>query len=167
MSIEIGARLPDATLYESLEFGAACPVAATPVSVSEATRAKRIVIFGLPGAFTSTCSSKHVPSYLEHAEALKQKGVDEIWCVAVNDGQVMAAWGREQQALGKIRFLGDGSAELATKLGLTRDLTATGMGIRMQRFSLLVEDGVAKQVNVDARGKFEVSDAATMLKALG
>jgi len=165
--IDAGSPLPDATLFESLDFGEACPVAATKVQVSEAARGKRIVIFGLPGAFTSTCSSQHVPSYLAHHDALKQKGVDEIWCVSVNDGQVMAAWGREQKALDKIRFLGDGSAELATKLGLTRDLTASGMGIRMQRCSLLVENGVVKRVNVEAPGKFEVSDAKTMLAALG
>ena len=165
--IEPGSPLPDATLFESLDFGAACPLAATKVSVSEAARGKRIVIFGLPGAFTTTCSNQHVPSYLESYDALKAKGVDEIWCVSVNDGQVMAAWGREQKALGKIRFLGDGAAELTTKLGLTRDLTASGMGIRMQRCSLLVESGIVTKVNVEAPGKFEVSDAKTMLAALG
>jgi peroxiredoxin len=166
MTIEVGARLPDVTLRESVEFGAACPIAPSPVNTAEAAKGKRIVIFGVPGAFTSTCSSQHVPSYLAAYDALKQKGVDEIWCVSVNDGQVMAAWGREQKALGKIRFLGDGSAELAQKLGLTRDLTSAGMGIRMQRFSLLVEDGVVKSVHVEAPGKFEVSDAATILKDL-
>jgi len=166
MTIEVGSQLPDATLRESVEFGAACPVAPTPVSVAEAAQGKRIVIFGLPGAFTSTCSAQHVPSYLASYEALKQKGVDEIWCVSVNDGYVMAAWGREQNALGKIRFLGDGSAELATKLGLTRDLASSGMGIRMKRCSLLVENGVVKSLHVEAPGKFEVSDAATMLKDL-
>jgi peroxiredoxin len=108
-----------------------------------------------------------VPSYLKSYEALKQKGVDEIWCVSVNDGQVMAAWGREQKAIGKIRFLGDGSAEFATKLGLTRDLTAGGMGIRMRRCSLLVEDGVVKSLNLEEPGKFVVSDAKTMLAQLG
>jgi len=164
MTIEIGARLPDATLRESVEFGAACPVSPTSVSVAEACQGKRIVIFGLPGAFTPTCSAQHVPGYLASYDALKQKGVDEIWCVSVNDGYVMAAWGREQNALGKIRFLGDGAAEFATKLGLTRDLTSTGMGIRMKRCSLLVEDGVVKSLHVEEPGKFEVSDAATMLK---
>jgi peroxiredoxin len=166
MTIEIGSRLPEATLRESIEFGAACPVAPTPVSTAEAAKGKRIVIFGVPGAFTSTCSSQHVPSYLEHYDALKRKGVDEIWCVSVNDGQVMAAWGKDQKAIGKIRFLGDGSAEFAQKLGLTRDLTSAGMGVRMQRCSLLVEDGVVKSVHVEGPGKFEVSDAATILKDL-
>lgn len=167
MTIEIGSRLPDATLRESIEFGAACPVAPTPVSVAEAVRGKRIVIFGLPGAYTSTCSAQHVPSYLASYDALKQKGVDEIWCVSVNDGQVMAAWGRDQKAIGKIRFLGDGSAEFAAKIGLTKDLTSAGMGMRMQRFSMLVEDGVVKSLHVEAPGKFEVSDGKTILKDLG
>jgi glutaredoxin/glutathione-dependent peroxiredoxin len=166
MTIEVGARLPDATLRESVEFGDACPVAPTPVSVAEAAQGKRIVIFGLPGAFTPTCSAQHVPGYLAAYDALKQKGVNEIWCVSVNDGYVMAAWGREQKALGKIRFLGDGSAEFATKLGLTKDNTSSGMGIRMQRCSLLVENGVVKSVHVEAPGKFEVSDAGTILKDL-
>jgi peroxiredoxin len=167
MTIEVGSPLPDATLRESVEFGEACPVAPTAVSSAEAARGKRIVIFGLPGAYTPTCSAQHVPSYLANYDALKQKGVDEIWCVSVNDGYVMAAWGRDQKALGKIRFLGDGAAEFANKLGLARDLTSAGMGVRMQRFSLLVENGVVKRVNVEAPGKFEVSDAKTILAALG
>ena len=167
MTIEVGSPLPDATLRESLEFGEACPLAPAAVSVADAVRGKRIVIFGLPGAYTPTCSAQHVPSYLASYDELKQKGVDEIWCVSVNDGYVMAAWGREEKALGKIRFLGDGSAEFATKLGLTRDLSSAGMGIRMGRFSLLVENGIIKRINIEAPGKFEVSDAKTMLAALG
>lgn len=167
MPIEPGARIPDATLSETTEFGEACPLSPKKVSVAEAAAGKRIVIFGLPGAYTPTCSAQHVPGYLQHYDALRAKGVDEIWCVSVNDGFVMAAWGRDQKGIGKIRFLGDGSAELAKKLGLDNDLTAAGMGIRMKRFSLLVEDGVVKQVNVEAPGKFEVSNAETMLKQLG
>lgn len=167
MTIQIGDTLPDATLSESTEFGEACPLRPDPVSTAEAAKGKRIVIFGLPGAYTPTCSAKHVPGYLEQLDALRAKGVDEIWCVSVNDGYVMAAWGREQNATGKIRMLGDGSGELARKLGLEVDLSKSGMGTRMQRFSMLVEDGVVKQLNVEAPGKFEVSDAATMLKQLG
>jgi glutaredoxin/glutathione-dependent peroxiredoxin len=167
MPIQIGDRLPDATLSESTEFGEACPVAPKQVSVAEATAGKRIVIFGLPGAYTPTCSAQHVPGYLEHLDRLRAKGVDEVWCVSVNDGFVMAAWGRDQKAIGKIRMLGDGSAELATKLGLDLDLTAGGMGKRMQRFSMLVEDGIVKQLNVEKPRAFEVSDAATMLAQLG
>ena len=167
MTIKIGDRLPDATLTESTEFGEACPVSPKNVSVAEATKGKRVVIFGLPGAYTPTCSAQHVPGYVKNLDALKGKGVDEVWCIAVNDGFVMAAWGRDQKAIGKVRFLGDGSAAFAKKLGLELDLTGAGMGMRMQRFSLLVEDGTVKQVNVEAPQKFEVSDASTMLKQLG
>ncbi len=166
MTIEIGAKIPDATLYESTAFGEACPLSPEKLSVAEATRGKKIVIFGLPGAYTPTCSAKHVPGYVEKLGALKEKGVDEVWCVAVNDGYVMAAWGKELGAFGKVRMLGDGSGELARKLGLDKDLTGAGMGLRMQRFSLLVDDGVIKCVNVEAPGKFEVSDAGTMLGQL-
>jgi peroxiredoxin len=164
--IKIGDRIPDATLYESTEFGEVCPVAPKKFSVAEATSGKRIVVFGLPGAFTPTCSAKHVPGYVEHYEDLRKKKIDEIWCVSVNDGYVMAAWGRDEKALGKVRMLGDGSAELTKKLGLDDDKTAGGLGIRSKRYSMLVEDGVVKQLNVEAPGKFEVSDAETMLKHL-
>jgi len=157
--------MPEATLTESTEFGEACPVSPTPVNVADALKGKRVVIFGLPGAYTPTCSAKHVPGYLAKLGDLKAKKVDEVWCVSVNDGYVMAAWGREQNAIGKIRMLGDGSADFAKKLGLTVDIP--GMGTRMRRFSLLSDDGVVKQVNVEAPGKFEVSDADTMLKQLG
>ena len=165
MPIETGTKIPDATLYESTEFGEACPISPSRVSVAEATKGKRIVIFGLPGAYTPTCSAKHVPGYLAALDGLREKGVDEVWCVSVNDGYVMAAWGREQKALGKIRFLGDGRGELAKKLGLDRELD--DMGLRMRRFSMLVNDGVVEKLNVEAPGKFEVSDAATMLSQLG
>ena len=166
MTIEAGQPFPDGSLWESTVFGDSCPVAPAVVNVTEALRGKRVVIFGLPGAFTPTCSSKHVPGYLARHDEIKAKGVDEIWCISVNDGYVMAAWGREQQALDKIRFLGDGSGELAKRLGLERDQSASGMGTRMKRCSLLVEDGIVRRVNVDAPGRFEVSDADTMLRQL-
>jgi peroxiredoxin len=165
--IKIGDRIPDATLSESTEFGEACPVSPSPVSVATATKGKRVVIFGLPGAFTPTCSAKHVPGYVAKLDELKAKNVDEVWCVSVNDGYVMAAWGRDEKAIGKVRMLGDGSAELAKKLGLDVDLSAHGMGTRMLRFSMLVDDGVVKSLNVEKPGKFEVSDVDTMLKQLG
>jgi glutaredoxin/glutathione-dependent peroxiredoxin len=165
MPIEVGSQLPDATLSESTEFGEACPVSPAKVSAAEAARGKRVVVFGLPGAFTPTCSSKHVPGYLAELPRLREKGVDEVWCVSVNDGYVMAARARDQKALGKIRFLGDGSAELTKKLGL--EVEIPGMGTRAKRFSMLLEDGLIKQLNVEAPGKFEVSDAASMLKQLG
>jgi peroxiredoxin len=167
MTIKIGDRLPEATLFESTEFGEACPLAPAKISVTEAARGKKIVVFGLPGAYTPTCSAKHVPGYLANLGALKARKVDEVWCVAVNDGYVMAAWGREQKALGKVRMLGDGAGELTRKLGLEVDLSGGGLGLRMKRFSMLVEDGVVKQLNVEAPGKFEVSDAETMLRQLG
>jgi peroxiredoxin (alkyl hydroperoxide reductase subunit C) len=107
-----------------------------------------------------------VPSYVEHFDALRAKGVDEIWCVSVNDAFVMGAWGREQKSGGKVRMMGDGSAEFSKATGLTLDLTARGMGVRSDRYSMLVEDGVVKQLNREAPGKFEVSDAGTMLKQL-
>jgi len=163
--IKVGDKIPDATLTESTEFGEACPVAPQKLSVAESVAGKRIVIFGLPGAFTPTCSAKHVPGYLAQHDALLAKGVDEIWCVSVNDGYVMAAWGREQDAIGKIRMLGDGGADLARKLGLETEIP--GMGVRLRRFSLLLDDGVVRQLNVEAPGKFEVSDAGTILKQLG
>jgi peroxiredoxin len=162
--IKIGDRVPDATLTESTEFGEACPVAPQKHAAAEIAKGKRIVVFGLPGAFTPTCSAKHVPGYVSHLGDLKAKGVDEVWCVSVNDGFVMAAWGRDQKAIGKIRFFGDGSAEWTKKLGLEIDIP--GMGIRCRRFSMFVDDGVVKQMNVEESGKFEVSNAETMLKQL-
>jgi glutaredoxin/glutathione-dependent peroxiredoxin len=165
--ITIGDKLPEATLTESTEFGDACPLAPKPVHTLEAAKGKRIVIFGLPGAYTPTCSAKHLPGYVANLDAFKAHGIDEVWCVSVNDGYVMAAWGREQGAIGKIRMLGDGNADLTKKLGLEKDSTTSGMGIRSRRYSLLVDDGVVKQVNVEQPGKFEVSNAETMLTQLG
>ena len=168
MSIKIGDRVPDGKLLESTDFDSAtqCALPPKPVEVAQAVPGKRIVVFGLPGAYTPTCSAKHVPGYVEKFDSLKGKKVDEIWCVSVNDAFVMAHWGRDQKALGKIRFLGDGSALWTKALGLDVDRTAAGMGIRMQRFSMLLDDGVVKQLNVEAPGKFEVSDADTLLKQL-
>ncbi len=165
--IKIGDSLPDANLMETIEFGEACPVPPKPISVAAAAKGKRVVIFGLPGAYTPTCSAKHVPGYVSNLDALRAHGVDEVWCVSVNDGYVMAAWGKEQGAIGKVRMLGDGNADFANKLGLAVDLSKSGMGTRCRRFSLLADDGVVKQLNVEEAGKFEVSDAATMLKQVG
>ena len=166
MTIKAGDKLPDGKLMESTEFDSAthCAMAPKEVGVADAAKGKKIAIFGLPGAYTPTCSAKHVPSYLQNFDALKGKGVSEIWCVAVNDAFVMAHWGKDQKALGKIRFLADGSAAWTKALGLELDLNARGMGMRMNRFSMLVDNGVVKSVNVEGPGKFEVSDGATMLK---
>jgi glutaredoxin/glutathione-dependent peroxiredoxin len=165
--VKVGDRLPDVTLTESLEFGDACPLSPKPVNVTAEAAGKRLVIFGLPGAYTPTCSAQHVPGYVQQRDDLAARGVDEVWCVAVNDGYVMAAWGRDQNAIGKVRMLGDGNADFTRKLGLEVDLSKSGMGLRSRRYSLLVEDGVVKQVNVEEGGKFEVSNAETMLKQLG
>jgi len=167
MTIQIGDRLPAGVLAESTEFGEACPLGPQEVNVESATSGKTIAIFAVPGAYTPTCSAQHVPGYLEKLDELKSKGVDEVWCIATNDGFVMAAWGKDLGANGKIRFLGDGSAKWAKALGLELDLVERGMGVRLQRFSMLVEDGIVKQLNVEAPGKFEVSDAETLLGQLG
>ena len=165
MTIKVGDRVPDGKLSESTEFDSAtqCAMAPKEVNVAEAVKGKKIAIFGLPGAYTPTCSAKHVPSYVSNRDQLMAKGVNEIWCVATNDAFVMAHWGRDQKALGKIRFLGDGSGAWTKALGLELDLNARGMGNRMQRFSMLVDDGVVKKLNIEAPGKFEVSGGETML----
>ena len=169
MAIKIGDRLPDGKLMESTEFDSSTQCAMPPkeVNVGEAAKGKKIAIFGLPGAYTPTCSAKHVPGYVQNLDQLKKKGVNEVWCVATNDAFVMAHWGKDQKALGRIRFLADGSANWARALGLELDLNARGMGTRMNRFSMLVDNGVVKSLNVEGPGKFEVSDAGTMLKQLG
>ena len=167
MTIQVGDRLPPGTLMEYFDVAKdGCSVGPNPVSIESLTRGKKVALFGLPGAFTPTCSAKHVPSYLNTYDALRKKGVDEIWCFAVNDPFVMGAWARDQKANGKIRFMADGSAEYTKKLGLELDLNARGMGMRCQRFALLVDDGVVKSVNVEAPGKFEVSGGDQMLKQL-
>ena len=163
--IKPGDTFPEATLTESLEFGDFCPLPPQQVKTTEALKGKRVVVFGLPGAYTPTCSAKHVPGYVAQLDKLKAKGIDEVWCVSVNDGYVMAAWGKAENALGKVRMLGDGSAELAKKLGLETDIP--GMGTRMRRCSIEVDKGVVKQVNVEQPGKFEASTAETMLAQLG
>jgi peroxiredoxin len=168
MTIKIGDRLPEGSLSEFIEVeSAGCALGPNTFNVSELTKGKKIVIFGLPGAFTPTCSAQHVPGYVQQAEALKAKGVDEIWCVSVNDAFVMGAWGRDQKSTGVVRMMADGSGVYTKALGLEFDLTAKGLGVRSQRYSMLVEDGVVKQCNVEAPGKFEVSNAETMLKQLG
>ncbi|MEP6790281.1 MAG: peroxiredoxin [Ramlibacter sp.] len=162
--IKVGDKLPSATLQEYSEVeGEGCSIGPNPVDVAKASAGKTIAIFALPGAFTPTCSAKHVPGFVEKASDLKAAGVDEIWCVSVNDAFVMGAWARDQKTGGKVRMLGDGSADFAKAAGLTLDLTGKGMGLRSARYSMLVKDGVVKTLNVEAPGKFEVSDAGTML----
>jgi glutaredoxin/glutathione-dependent peroxiredoxin len=168
MAIKIGDKLPAGTLQEFYDVEAeGCALGPNSFKVEDIVKGKKIAIFGLPGAFTPTCSAKHVPGYVANFDKLKAKGVDEIWCISVNDPFVMGAWGRDQKSNGKVRMMADGSAEYTKKLGLELDLVARGMGVRMQRFSMLVDDGVVKALNVEGPGKFEVSDAETMLKQVG
>ena len=162
--IKVGDTLPAATLMEFSEVeGNGCSIGPNAVDVSKASAGKTIALFALPGAFTPTCSAKHVPSYLEKFSELNAAGVDEIWCVSVNDAFVMGAWARDQKSGGKVRMLADGSAAFSQAIGLTLDLSARGMGLRSNRYSMLVKDGKVSSLNVEAPGKFEVSDAATML----
>ena len=163
--LKVGDKLPAGSLQEFIEVeGNGCSLGPNSFDVEKTTAGKKIAVFALPGAYTPTCSAKHVPGYVEKAAELKAAGVDEIWCLSVNDAFVMGAWGRDQKTSGKVRMMADGSAAFAQATGLTLDLTARGMGLRSNRYSMLVVDGVVKSLNVEAPGKFEVSDADTMLK---
>jgi len=162
--IKVGDKLPAGKLQEFIEVeGNGCSIGPNSFDVEKSAAGKTIALFALPGAYTPTCSAKHVPGYVEQADALRAAGVDEIWCVSVNDAFVMGAWGRDQKTGGKVRMMADGSATWTQATGLTLDLTARGMGLRSNRYSMLVVDGVVKTLNVEGPGKFEVSDAGTML----
>jgi len=163
--LKIGDKLPAGSLQEFVEVeGNGCSIGPNSFDVEKSTAGKTIAIFALPGAFTPTCSAKHVPGYVAKADELKAAGVDEIWCISVNDAFVMGAWGRDQKTAGKVRMMADGSGTFAQATGLTLDLAARGMGLRSNRYSMLVKDGVVKSLNVEGPGKFEVSDADTLLK---
>jgi peroxiredoxin len=167
MTITIGAKLPEGSLAEFIESETeGCALGPNTFQVADLVKGKKIAIFGLPGAYTPTCSAQHVPGYVAHAHALKAKGVDEIWCVSVNDAFVMGAWGRDQKATGVVRMMADGNADYSRALGLDADFGKFGMGTRSQRYSMLVEDGVVTRLNVEQGGKFEVSDAQTLLAQL-
>jgi peroxiredoxin len=163
--LKVGDALPSSTLQEFIEVeGNGCSLGPNAFETSKAAAGKTIAIFALPGAYTPTCSAKHVPGYVEQADALRAAGVDEIWCVSVNDAFVMGAWGRDQHTAGKVRMMADGSADFTKATGLTLDLTSRGMGLRSQRYSMLVVDGQVKTLNVEAPGAFVVSDASTLLE---
>ena len=163
--IKVGDALPQVTLMEYSEVeGGGCSIGPNPVDVQKAAAGKTIAVFAVPGAFTPTCSAKHVPGYVEKAAELKAAGVDEIWCLSVNDAFVMGAWARDQKTDGKVRMLADGDAAFAKAAGLTLDLYGKGLGLRSNRYSMLVKDGKVVTLNVEGPGKFEVSDADTMLK---
>lgn len=162
--IKIGDTLPATLLMEFSEVESnGCSIGPHAVDAAQASAGKTIALFALPGAFTPTCSLKHVPGYVEHFAAFKAAGVDEIWCISVNDAFVMGAWARDQKTGGKVRMLSDGSATFTQATGLTLDLTARGMGLRSNRYSMLVKDGQITHLNVELPGQFEVSDAATLL----
>lgn len=162
--LKIGDRVPAGALQEFIEVeGEGCSLGPNSFDIEKATAGKKIAVFALPGAFTPTCSAQHVPGYVQNYHALRAAGVDEIWCISVNDAFVMGAWGRDQKTAGKVRMMADGSADFAKATGLTLDLTAKGLGLRSQRYSMLLDNGVVKTLNIEGPGKFEVSDAATML----
>jgi peroxiredoxin len=160
MAIQVGDRIPDVTLKTMKDDGI------QELKTAELFEGRKVVLFSVPGAFTPTCSAKHLPGFVEKADAIKAKGVDEIVCVAVNDVFVMGAWAKDQKTGDKVTLAADGNAELARAIGLDFDGTDFGMGTRSQRFAAIVEDGEVKLLNVEAPGKFEVSDAETVLAAL-
>jgi len=167
MTIKTGDHLPEGKLAEFIETETeGCSLGPNTFNVSDLVKGKTIAIFGLPGAYTPTCSAQHVPGYVQHANELKAKGVDEIWCISVNDAFVMGAWGRELKATGVVRMMADGNADFSKAIGLSADFSGYGMGTRSQRYSMLVKDGVVSQLHVEAPGKFEVSNAETMLAHL-
>lgn len=162
--IKLGDTLPATILMEFSEVeGEGCSLGPNAVDVGQVTAGKTIALFALPGAFTPTCSAKHVPGYLESFADFKAAGVDEIWCISVNDAFVMGAWARDQKTDGKVRMLADGDAAFTKATGLTLDLTGKGLGLRSNRYSMLVKDGKVASLNIEGPGKFEVSDAATLL----
>jgi glutaredoxin/glutathione-dependent peroxiredoxin len=160
MAIKVGDKIPSVTLRYLT------PEGPKGVSSEEFFGGKKVVLFGLPGAFTRTCSERHLPSYVTHAAELKAKGVDTIACLAVNDPFVMGAWGKQHQADDKVVMLGDGSGDFTRAIGLELDRIKEGMGIRSQRYSMLVDNGVVKALHVEQPGQFDVSSAEAMLKAL-
>ncbi len=163
--LKVGDKLPAVALQEFIDVESeGCALGPNSVDTAAVVANKTIGIFALPGAFTPTCSAQHLPGYIAHAAAFKAAGVDEIWCLSVNDAFVMGAWGRDQQAAGKVRMIADGSADFTRATGLVLDLTSRGMGVRSQRYSMLVVNGVVKTLNVEAPGQFDVSNAETLIQ---
>lgn len=160
MTIKVGDRIPDATLTLATEEGP------RPITTKELFGGRKVALFAVPGAFTPTCSAKHLPGYIEQADALKAKGVDVIACTAVNDPFVMGAWSKAGGADGKVTMLADGNGAFANAIGLTMDGSKFGLGTRGQRFSMIVNDGVVEELNVEAPGEFKVSSAEHMLGQL-
>jgi glutaredoxin/glutathione-dependent peroxiredoxin len=160
MAIKVGDRIPAAKVRHMTKDGP------KEITTDELFKGKTVAVFGLPGAFTRTCSGQHLPGYVQNADTLKAKGVSTIACVSVNDAFVMDAWGKSQNVADKVMMLADGNAELTKALGLEIDRSDVGFGLRSQRYSMLVENGVVKQLNLEKPGAFEISGAETLLKQI-
>jgi peroxiredoxin len=160
MTIKVGDKIPDTTFMKATANGP------EPVESADFFKGRKVALFSVPGAFTPTCSAKHLPGFIDNAAQLKAKGVDEIACTAVNDAFVMGAWGKSANADGKVTMLADGSGNFAKAIGLEMDGTKFGLGMRGQRFSLIADDGVITELNVEAPGEFKVSTAEHMLGQL-
>lgn len=160
MTIKVGEKIPSVTLMQMTDKGPA------PVTTDDLFANKKVVLFALPGAFTPTCSARHLPGYVDHAADFSSKGVDAVVCVSVNDAFVMGAWGKAQNAEGKVKMLADGNGELTKKIGLEMDASKFGMGVRSQRYAAVIENGVLKSLEVEEPGAFKVSAAEHMLSLL-
>ncbi len=160
MSIKVGDKIPNVSLKHMDKDGM------QTVTTDELFKGKKVVLFALPGAFTPTCSAKHLPGFVTQAESIKGKGIDTIACLSVNDAFVMDAWGKQQNAEGKVLMLADGNADFSKAVGLTMDGTGYGMGLRASRYAMVVDDGVVKALNIEAPGAFEVSSAEAVLKLI-
>ena len=160
MAIEVGGVIPSVTLKHLTEAGM------QEITTDEIFKGKKVVLFALPGAFTPTCSAKHLPGFVQNADTIKGKGVDTIACLSVNDAFVMNAWGKDQKVGDKVLMLADGNGDFSKAVGLTMDGTGYGMGLRAQRYAMVVQDGVVKALSVENPGAFEVSSAEAVMKAL-
>ncbi len=158
--IKVGDKIPSATLMQMKDGGP------KPVTTDELFAGKKVALFALPGAFTPTCSAKHLPGFIQNSDALKKKGIDAIACVSVNDAFVMGAWGEQQKAGDKVMMLADGNGDFTRALGLEMDATKFGMGKRSQRYSMVVDNGTVTQLNIEQPGAFEVSSADHMMALL-
>ena len=160
MTIKVGDKVPSVKLKHMT------PEGVKDITTDELFKGKKVVLFALPGAFTPTCSAKHVPSFVQNESELKKKGIDTIACLSVNDAFVMGAWGKDQKADGKVLMLADGNGDFTRAVGLELDATANGLGKRSKRYAMVVDDGVVKTLNVENPGAFEVSSAEAVLKSL-
>ncbi len=160
MTIEVGQSVPSVDVFT---FGANGP---EKINFADYCKESKVVLFAVPGAFTPTCSAKHLPGFVERSEAVKAKGVDKIACLSVNDAFVMNAWGKEHEAEGKVDMLGDGNADLAKALGLDMDVTKAGLGIRAKRFAMVIENGVVKSLDIDEPGVFEKTAVEAVMERI-